>query len=59
MPGTLSVERDGTLQTTAIEITGDVVSGIYVVRNPDKLSHLTSRVPEKLRTSVTSDRNIH
>lgn len=59
MPGTLSVERDGTLQTTAIEIVGDAVSGIYVVRNPDKLSHLISRVPEELRTSVASETNAH
>jgi RNA polymerase sigma-70 factor (ECF subfamily) len=32
----------GLVQTTAFEIEGDVVKAIYVVRNPDKLRHLTT-----------------
>jgi hypothetical protein len=36
-------ERAGRLDSTnAFEIEGDVVKAIYVVRNPDKLSHLAS-----------------
>jgi RNA polymerase sigma-70 factor, ECF subfamily len=31
----------GLVQTNAVEIEGDVVKAIYVVRNPDKLKHLT------------------
>jgi hypothetical protein len=30
------------VQTTAFEFDGDVVTAIYVVRNPDKLRHLTT-----------------
>jgi hypothetical protein len=32
----------GLVQTTAFEFDGDMVKAIYVVRNPDKLKHLTS-----------------
>ena len=28
------------IQTTAIELEGDAIKTIYVVRNPDKLKHL-------------------
>ena len=28
------------LQTTALEIQGDRIAGIYIVRNPDKLAHI-------------------
>jgi RNA polymerase sigma-70 factor (ECF subfamily) len=41
LPGFVTVEGDGTLQTTALEIVGDKVVGIYIVRNPDKLRHLS------------------
>jgi RNA polymerase sigma-70 factor, ECF subfamily len=34
--------NDGPVQTSAIEIEGDVIRAIYVVRNPDKLRHLAS-----------------
>jgi len=41
LPG-LSVSTPGGLvQTTAFEFEGDRVKTIYVVRNPDKLRHLT------------------
>jgi hypothetical protein len=30
----------GLIQTNALEIEGELVKAIYVVRNPDKLSHL-------------------
>jgi RNA polymerase sigma-70 factor (ECF subfamily) len=41
LPGFVVHAEDG-VQTTAFEIEGDRIVAIYVVRNPDKLRHLTS-----------------
>ena len=40
LPGFITLEADGELQTTALEIEDGKVTTIYVVRNPDKLKHL-------------------
>jgi RNA polymerase sigma-70 factor (ECF subfamily) len=40
LPGFITLEADGELQTTALEIEEGKVAAIYVVRNPDKLRHL-------------------
>lgn len=40
LPGFVSVEPIGTLQTTAFEIVDGKIAAIYAVRNPDKLRHL-------------------
>jgi RNA polymerase sigma-70 factor (ECF subfamily) len=40
LPGFISLEADGELQTTALEIEGGKITAIYVMRNPDKLRHL-------------------
>jgi len=40
LPGFVTREADGELQTTALDIEGDRIAAIYVVRNPDKLRHL-------------------
>lgn len=40
LPGFVTREADGKLQTTALEIEGGKVVGIYVMRNPDKLGHV-------------------
>lgn len=40
LPGFLTIENDGAVQTTALEIVDGKVAGIYIVRNPDKLRHL-------------------
>jgi RNA polymerase sigma-70 factor, ECF subfamily len=40
LPGLLVSGPGGLVQTTAFELTDGVVSAIYIVRNPDKLSHL-------------------
>jgi len=40
LPGFVTREADGELQTTALEIEDGKVVAIYVVRNPDKLVHL-------------------
>lgn len=41
LPGYLSLERGETLQATALDIRDGLVHAIYIVRNPDKLRHLT------------------
>ena len=40
LPGFITLESDGELQTTALEIEDRKIAAIYVVRNPDKLRHL-------------------
>lgn len=40
LPGFVTLEADGELQTTALEIEDGKITAIYVVRNPDKLRHL-------------------
>jgi RNA polymerase sigma-70 factor, ECF subfamily len=41
LPGLLVSGPDGLVQTTAFEIEHDVIVAIDVVRNPDKLRHLS------------------
>ncbi len=40
LPGFITRESDGELQTTALDIEDGKITAIYVVRNPDKLRHL-------------------
>ena len=40
LPGFVTREADGMLQTTALLIDGDRIKAIYVMRNPDKLRHV-------------------
>src|SRR5262249_3038137 len=40
LPGFITLEADGELQATALDIEDGKVTAIYVVRNPDKLKHL-------------------
>jgi len=40
LPGFITLEGDGEIQTTALEIEDGKIAAIYVVRNPDKLKHL-------------------
>lgn len=40
LPGFVTREADGELQTTALEVEGGRIAAIYVMRNPDKLKHL-------------------
>ncbi len=40
LPGFVTREADGELQTTALEIEDGKITGIYVMRNPDKLRHM-------------------
>jgi RNA polymerase sigma-70 factor (ECF subfamily) len=40
LPGFITLEADGELQSTALEIVDGKIVAIYVVRNPEKLQHL-------------------
>ncbi|TPJ71808.1 sigma-70 family RNA polymerase sigma factor [Mesorhizobium sp. B2-7-1] len=40
LPGFVTLEVDGELQTTALDIEDGRITAIYVMRNPDKLRHL-------------------
>jgi RNA polymerase sigma-70 factor (ECF subfamily) len=40
LPGFVTLEADGELQTTTLNIEHGLITAIYVVRNPDKLRHL-------------------
>jgi RNA polymerase sigma-70 factor (ECF subfamily) len=45
LPGVLVAAPEGVVQTAAIEIEGDLIRAVYVVRNPDKLRHLAAPAP--------------
>jgi RNA polymerase sigma-70 factor (ECF subfamily) len=45
LPGVIVDAPEGPVQTAAIEIEGDVIRAMYVVRNPDKLRHLVAARP--------------
>ncbi|MES0024349.1 MULTISPECIES: sigma-70 family RNA polymerase sigma factor [unclassified Mesorhizobium] len=40
LPGFVTQEADGELQTTALDIEDGKIAAVYVMRNPDKLRHL-------------------
>lgn len=40
LPGFVTVEADGILQTTALQVESGKIAAIYIMRNPDKLRHL-------------------
>lgn len=40
LPGFVTIEADGLVQTTALDIEAGRIRAIYVMRNPDKLGHL-------------------
>jgi RNA polymerase sigma-70 factor (ECF subfamily) len=40
LPGFVTIERRGILQTTALEIERGCVVAVYIMRNPDKLRHM-------------------
>jgi RNA polymerase sigma-70 factor (ECF subfamily) len=43
LPGFVSLEADGHLQTTAFDIAEGKIARIYIMRNPDKLGHLNAQ----------------
>jgi RNA polymerase sigma-70 factor, ECF subfamily len=44
LPGFVTREPDGILQTTALLVEHDRIKAVYVMRNPDKLRHLETRL---------------
>jgi RNA polymerase sigma-70 factor (ECF subfamily) len=42
LPGFVTLEGEGTLQTTALQIEDGRITAIYVVRNPDKPRHISA-----------------
>ncbi|MFC6486599.1 sigma-70 family RNA polymerase sigma factor [Nitratireductor sp. GCM10026969] len=42
LPGFITVESGGLMQTTALQIAEEKIVAIYITRNPDKLRHLDS-----------------
>ena len=40
LPGYISLERDGVPQTTALQIEGGRITGIFITRNPEKLGQV-------------------
>ena len=42
LPGVIVDAPEGPVQTAAFEIEGNVIRALYIVRNPDKLRHLTA-----------------
>ncbi|WP_246739351.1 sigma-70 family RNA polymerase sigma factor [Bradyrhizobium aeschynomenes] len=44
LPGYVSLDAGGMLQTTALDIREDGITAIYIVKNPDKLSHLAAEM---------------
>jgi RNA polymerase sigma-70 factor (ECF subfamily) len=47
LPGFVTIEHDNPLQTTALQMEGEKIVGIYVMRNPDKLRHLGGHVMQR------------
>lgn len=46
LPGWLTIEQDGLPQITTLDVVDGRIQSVYVVRNPDKLGHLASHLPE-------------
>jgi RNA polymerase sigma-70 factor, ECF subfamily len=40
LPGFVTLEPDGMVQTTSLDIKDSRIIGVYIVRNPEKLRHL-------------------
>ncbi|WP_375285166.1 sigma-70 family RNA polymerase sigma factor [Marinicauda pacifica] len=52
-PGWVTIERDGTLQTTAVMVCGECIMAIYITRNPDKLAHVEAALPQPMREHLS------
>ena len=54
LPGYISRERDGVLQTTALAIEDGRITGIYITRNPDKLQRVAEALaPHRAQGSAS------
>ncbi len=43
MPGVITMDSEGTVQSVALEIHDGLIAAIYVVRNPHKLAHIAEQ----------------
>lgn len=59
LPGFITVEADGILQTTALQIEDGKIVGVYVTRNPDKLRHLISEEVCGGRVKTATSTKVH
>lgn len=50
LPGFVSIEGGGIVQTTALRLQDDRIIAIYVTRNPDKLKQVPVDIPERRST---------
>ena len=48
LPGFVSIDRGEVLQTTALEVRGEKITALYIVRNPDKLRHVEAMLAEQM-----------
>jgi hypothetical protein len=45
MPGVITMDAEGTLQSVTLEIRDGLIVAIYIVRNPNKLAHIGETEP--------------
>jgi hypothetical protein len=57
LPGYISLERDGVLQTTAVAIEDGRITAVYITRNPDKLSHIAKSLAPAAADSPSATRH--
>ncbi|TBW55165.1 RNA polymerase sigma-70 factor [Marinobacter halodurans] len=55
LPGILTLEADGILQATSVALHDGRITNIYVIRNPNKLDHLTHLAPDSMRNALQTD----
>jgi RNA polymerase sigma-70 factor (ECF subfamily) len=55
LPGYVSLYPDGSIGTTALDVSGGRIRAIYIVRNPDKLTHIAQPCDDHGPTRHASD----
>jgi RNA polymerase sigma-70 factor (ECF subfamily) len=55
LPGYVSRERGGVLQTTALDLRDGRIAAIYIVRNPDKLRHVAAALRASEGTGLSDN----
>ncbi|MEX3011121.1 sigma-70 family RNA polymerase sigma factor [Hoeflea sp. TYP-13] len=46
LPANMTINGDGTREVTLVEVVGNAVTSVYIIRNPDKLERLWKQVGE-------------
>lgn len=55
-PGQVSIEKDGTLQTFAVQVSHEKITGIFFTRNPEKLRQIASMISQSSATEDGAER---